>query len=51
MTFTVSDSGSGIADNAAVFDRFVKSADSSGAGLGLAIAKSLIELHGATIST
>ena len=50
--FAVTDSGSGIAasDLPSVFDRFVKASDSGGAGLGLAIAKALVEAHGGTIS-
>jgi signal transduction histidine kinase len=52
VAFTVTDTGSGIAPDALphVFDRFVKAADSSGAGLGLAIARSLVQAHGGTIS-
>jgi signal transduction histidine kinase len=47
----VQDSGPGIpADELPhVFERFYKSADSRGMGLGLAIAKHLIEAHGGTI--
>jgi two-component system sensor histidine kinase BaeS len=47
VAFTVSDTGRGIAANELdhVFDRFAKSADSQGAGLGLAIAKSLVVAH------
>ncbi len=47
----VSDTGPGIAPDVLphVFERFTKSADSPGAGLGLAIAKALIEAHGGTI--
>jgi two-component system OmpR family sensor kinase/two-component system sensor histidine kinase BaeS len=50
--FEVSDTGPGIDPEELphVFDRFVKSTDSGGAGLGLAIAKSLVEAHGGTIS-
>jgi signal transduction histidine kinase len=50
--FTVADTGSGIPPEVLphVFDRFVKSADSGGAGLGLAIAKSLVEAHGGRIT-
>jgi len=50
--FAVSDTGAGIDARSLphVFDRFVKSADSRGAGLGLAIARSLVEAHGGTIT-
>jgi len=49
---TVRDTGTGIAPDAVagVFDRFSKSTDSPGAGLGLAIAKGLVEAHDGTIS-
>jgi len=52
VAFAVRDTGPGIPPEALphVFDRFVKSVDSVGAGLGLAIAKSLVEAHGASIS-
>jgi signal transduction histidine kinase len=52
VAFEVRDTGPGIAPEVLphVFDRFVKSADSGGAGLGLAIAKSLVEAHGGTIT-
>jgi len=52
VSFTVSDTGTGIdaADLPYVFDRFVKSADSGGAGLGLAIARSLVQAHGGGIT-
>ena len=48
---TVRDSGTGIAPEAVagIFERFSRSTDSPGAGLGLAIAKSLVEAHGGTI--
>jgi signal transduction histidine kinase len=50
--FTVADTGQGIdpKDLPHVFDRFMKSADSGGVGLGLAIAKSLVEAHGGSIT-
>jgi signal transduction histidine kinase len=52
VAFTVSDTGKGIdpADLPYVFDRFVKSSDSGGAGLGLAIARSLVQAHGGSIT-
>jgi two-component system, OmpR family, sensor histidine kinase BaeS len=52
VMFEVTDTGTGIApdDLPHVFDRFEKAAGSRGAGLGLAIAKSLVEAHGGAIS-
>ena len=49
---TVHDTGSGIpADQLdRIFDRFYRSADSPGSGLGLPIAKSLVEAHGGTMT-
>jgi signal transduction histidine kinase len=49
---TVHDTGSGIpADHLdRIFDRFYRSPDSPGSGLGLPIAKSLVEAHGGTIT-
>ena len=46
------DTGPGIAADALphVFDRFYKSDESRGAGLGLAIAKSLVVAHGGHIT-
>jgi signal transduction histidine kinase len=51
VTVFVHDSGPGIqsADLPHVFDRFYKSSDSGGMGLGLSIAKYLIEAHGGRI--
>jgi signal transduction histidine kinase len=48
----VRDTGAGIAPEEIdrIFDRFYKSAESRGAGLGLAIAKQLVEAHGGRIS-
>ena len=48
---TVRDTGTGIAPEAVagIFDRFSRATDSPGAGLGLAIAKGLVEAHGGTI--
>jgi len=47
----VQDSGPGIesADLSRIFDRFYKSSDSGGMGLGLSIAKYLVEAHGGNI--
>jgi two-component system sensor histidine kinase BaeS len=52
IRIAVSDTGRGIdADELPrVFDRFVRSADSGGHGLGLAIARALVEAHHGTIS-
>jgi signal transduction histidine kinase len=47
----VVDTGTGIAEKELprIFDRFYKGAGSSGSGLGLTIARSLVEAHGGTI--
>jgi signal transduction histidine kinase len=47
----VADSGPGIPPDELphVFERFYKSTDSGGMGLGLAIARKLTEAHGGTI--
>ncbi|HSJ88995.1 MAG TPA: HAMP domain-containing sensor histidine kinase [Anaerolineales bacterium] len=51
VTVFVQDSGSGIdpADLQHVFDRFYKSSDSGGMGLGLSIAKYIVEAHAGKI--
>ena len=51
QTISVTDSGAGIPPEMLphVFERFYKSTDSGGMGLGLSIAKSLVEAHGGTI--
>ena len=51
--FTVHDTGSGIPTDhlSRIFDRFARATDDdSGFGLGLSIAKQLVELHGGTIA-
>jgi PAS domain S-box-containing protein len=50
--FSVRDTGVGIAADQLplVFDRFWQAGRSSGAGLGLTIAKGLVEVHGGTIT-
>jgi signal transduction histidine kinase len=52
LEITVHDTGSGIpADQLdRIFDRFYRSPDSPGSGLGLPIAKSLVDAHGGTIT-
>ena len=52
VAITVRDTGAGIAADrlGRIFDRFYKSAESRGAGLGLAIAKQLVLAHGGQIS-
>ncbi len=57
IRITITDDGPGIpdADLGRIFDRFYRAqgkrhASSGGAGLGLAIAKRLVEIHGGTIS-
>jgi two-component system sensor histidine kinase BaeS len=49
---TVQDTGAGIPPEALphIFDRFYKSDESRGMGLGLAIAKSLADAHGGTLT-
>ena len=51
VTLSVKDNGPGIepADLLHVFERFYKSSDSGGMGLGLSIAKYLVEAHGGKI--
>ncbi len=51
VTVFVQDSGAGIesTDLPHVFDRFYKSSDSGGMGLGLSIAKYIVEAHGGKI--
>jgi two-component system sensor histidine kinase BaeS len=51
VAFRVADTGPGIPSERLehVFDRFSRSPDSRGAGLGLAIAKGLVEAHGGSI--
>ena len=52
LAIDVGDTGAGIAPDriGRIFDRFYKSPESRGAGLGLAIAKQLVEAHGGQIS-
>ncbi len=52
LSVTVSDDGPGIASDVLphMFERFSKSGESRGAGLGLAIAKSLVVAHGGDIA-
>ncbi|HVH76054.1 MAG TPA: ATP-binding protein [Stellaceae bacterium] len=52
VTLSVADTGIGIpeADQSRVFDKFERGARQSGAGLGLSLVKSLIELHGGSVA-
>jgi two-component system, OmpR family, sensor histidine kinase BaeS len=52
LTIRVADTGPGIPDDdfEKVFDRFVRSTDSTGTGLGLSISRDLVETHGGTIT-
>jgi len=52
IQITVQDNGSGIPadDLEHIFERFYKSTDSGGMGLGLAIAKNLVAAHGGSIA-
>jgi signal transduction histidine kinase len=51
LTISIEDSGPGIESHILphVFDRFYKSSDSGGMGLGLSIAKYLVEAHNGKI--
>jgi two-component system, OmpR family, sensor histidine kinase BaeS len=51
VTVSVQDTGGGIdpAHLDTLFERFVKSADSSGSGLGLTIVRDLVQAHGGTV--
>ncbi|HEX6639057.1 MAG TPA: HAMP domain-containing sensor histidine kinase [Steroidobacteraceae bacterium] len=51
VSISITDTGSGMSaeDVARMFERFYKGRDSRGAGLGLAIARNLIRLHGGDI--
>jgi two-component system OmpR family sensor kinase/two-component system sensor histidine kinase BaeS len=51
VTISIADNGPGIepADLPHIFERFYKSSDSGGMGLGLSIAKYLVEAHGGKI--
>jgi signal transduction histidine kinase len=51
VEITISDTGSGVAPDVLprIFDRFFRSGDSGGSGLGLPIARALVEAHGGNI--
>jgi signal transduction histidine kinase len=52
LLLTVADSGIGIplSDQARIFEKFERGMPRSGAGLGLSLVKSLIDLHGGTVT-
>jgi signal transduction histidine kinase len=52
LLLTVADSGIGIppSDQTRMFDKFERGTPRSGAGLGLSLVKSLIDLHGGTVT-
>jgi signal transduction histidine kinase len=52
LLLTVADSGIGIppSDQARIFEKFERGISRSGAGLGLSLVKSLIDLHGGTVT-
>jgi signal transduction histidine kinase len=52
ITICIRDSGPGLSDEALekAFDRFFKGDERSGSGLGLVIVKTLIELHGGSVT-
>ncbi|HKS88022.1 MAG TPA: PAS-domain containing protein [Stellaceae bacterium] len=52
LILAVSDTGIGIApsDHARMFEKFERGSRQTGAGLGLSLVKSLIELHGGTVA-
>ncbi len=52
VAFAVVDSGAGLApgDAERIFERFERSADSTGSGLGLSIARELVAAHGGSIA-
>jgi signal transduction histidine kinase len=50
VRFTVTDSGAGFQEDLdQVFERFTRAADSRGSGLGLSIARDLVQAHGGSI--